>query len=176
MAVGESEITAKQSVTCLGRILDNKLSGDSMAVKVISKMNQKTKFLARISHRIDRKALEILAGALVQGHFDYACMSWFKNLPQIKLQTSQNKLVRLILKLQPLTHLTPAHFSRLKWLKEEDRVNYIQLCMVHRIIENEVPKYLHNYFPRIPNTHSYSTRRSATDLVLFRFRSCMGSF
>lgn len=150
-----------------------------MAVKVISKMNQKTKFLARISHLIDRKALEILAGALVQGNFDYACMSWFTNLPQIlknKLQTSQNKLVRLILKLQPLTHLTPAHFSRLKWLTEEDRVNYIQLCMVHGIIENEVPKYLRNYFPRIPNTHSYSTRTSATDLVLFRFRSCMGPF
>lgn len=106
-------------------------------------------------------------------------MSWFTNLPQIlknKLQTSQNKLVRLILKLQPLTHLTPAHFSRLKWLKEEDRVSYIQLCMVHRIMENEVSKYLRNYFPRIPNRHNYSTRRSATDLVLFRFRSCMGSF
>ena len=45
--------------------------------------------------------------------------------------------------------------------------------MVYRIIKNEVPKYLCNYFSRIRNTHSYSTRRSATDLV-FRFRSCMG--
>ena len=46
--------------------------------------------------------------------------------------------------------------------------------MVHRIVKNEIPKYLCNYFSRILNTHSYSTKRSATDLVLFRFRSCMG--
>ena len=41
----------------------------------------------------------------------------------------------------------------------EDRVNYIQLCMVHRIVKNEIPKYLCNYFSRILNTHSYSTTR-----------------
>ena len=174
MVVGDSEITAKQTVTYLGCILDNTLTGEGMAVKVISKINLRIQFLPRISHLIDRKALEILAGALVQGHFDYACTSWFTNLPKIlknKLQTSQNKLARLILKLQPLTRLTPAHFSSLKWLKVEDRVNYIQLCMVHRIIKYEVPKYLCNCFSRILNTHSYSTGRSATDLAWFRFRS-----
>ena len=90
VVVGKSEIAAKQSVTYLGCILDNKLTGEGMAGKVISKINLKIKFLARINpiNQIDRKALEILAGALVHGH-----------LPKIlkkKLQTSQNKLVRQI--------------------------------------------------------------------------------
>ena len=88
--MGKSEIAAKQSVTYLGCILDNKLTGEGMAGKVISKINLKIKFLARINpiNQIDRKALEILAGALVHGH-----------LPKIlkkKLQTSQNKMVRQI--------------------------------------------------------------------------------
>ena len=76
MVVGDSEITAKQTVTYLGCILDNTLTGEGMAVKVIAKINLRIQFLPRISHLIDRKALEILAGALVQGHFDFACTSW----------------------------------------------------------------------------------------------------
>ena len=63
MVVGDSEITAKQTVTYLGCILDNTLTGEGMAVKVISKINQKIKFLARISHLIDSKSRERLAGS-----------------------------------------------------------------------------------------------------------------
>lgn len=51
--------------------------------------------MARIKTAIDSKAMEIFAAAVVQGHFDYVCISWYTNLPKNlkkKLQTSQNKL------------------------------------------------------------------------------------
>jgi len=51
----------------------------------------------------------MLALALVQCHFDYACSSWYSSLTkktQSKLQVSQNKLIRIILKLPVRTHLS----------------------------------------------------------------------
>ncbi len=46
VSVDNVEITAKKSVTYLGCILDNTLSGENMALKVLSKINQRTKVLA----------------------------------------------------------------------------------------------------------------------------------
>lgn len=175
--VGNTEILSKDTVSYLGCVLDSKMTGEGMATRVITKLNQKIKFLARITHFINREAMQILAGALVQGHFDYACISWYNNLPKIlknKLQTSQNKLIRLIHNVHARTHLLPCHFRSLKWLTVEDRVAYFNLNMVHRIINCETPVYLINYFNRVNGVHSYSTRRSSTDLVLYRFNTQLG--
>jgi len=65
VVLGNVEITAKETVIYLGCILDNKLSGECMARKIISKVSQRTKFLARISSLLDGKT-----DALVQCHFD----------------------------------------------------------------------------------------------------------
>ena len=57
--------------------------------------------------------LKTLASALVQCHFDYACTSRFTSSPKHlnnKLQTSHNKLVRIVLKLPPHTHLEVEYF------------------------------------------------------------------
>ena len=108
IVVGDFEVATKESITYLGCILDNKLSGESMAQKVISKVSQRTKFLARISRFLDTHTLKTLAGALVQCQFDYACTSWYTGISMTlkkKLQTSQNKLVRVILKLHPRSRL-----------------------------------------------------------------------
>lgn len=39
------------------------------------KVNAKTKFLVKQSHLMYRDCLKLLASSLVQGHFDYACIS-----------------------------------------------------------------------------------------------------
>ena len=148
-----------------------------MALRVISKVNQRVKFLARISTFIDKGAMKVLAAALIQCHFDYACTSWYNGIPMIlknKLQTSQNKLVRLIHNLHPRTHLLPTHFNSLGWLRVKQRVSFLKMCMVHRIIKNKAPKYLCKYFLKVCDVHKYSTRGSATDFVPCKVRSSMG--
>ena len=170
--VGGSEVTEKKEVTYLGCILDNTLSGVSMAQKVVSKINQRIRFIARVSTYLNRAALEVLSGALIQCHYDYACSSWYTGITAAlkgRLQTAQNKLVRLILKLQPRTHLTNTHFNSLKWLRVEERVSQIKLCMVHKILRNAVPQYLWGYFVTVRNVHEHATRGSPTDLVPDRF-------
>lgn len=175
--VGDIEVTAKEEVTYLGCVLDNNLSGVSMAQKVVSKINQRITFLGRVSTYINRSALEVLAGALIQCHYDYACSSWYTGITVAlkgRLQTAQNKLARLILKLQPRTHLSQTHFDSLKWLRVEERVSQLKLCMVHNILGNTVPQYLSGYFNRVRNVHGHATRGSLTDLVPIRCNRVIG--
>ena len=126
----------------------------------------------QVSTYLNRAALEVLSGALIQCHYDYACSSWYTGITAAlkgRLQTAQNKLVRLILKLQPRTHTTNTHLNSLKWLRVEERVAQIKLCMVHKILRNAVPQYLWGYFVTVRNVHEHATRGSPTDLVPDRF-------
>lgn len=78
----------------IGCVLDNKQSMDRMAHKVLIKINNRIKFLARVSWFLGEQSMKMLSGALVQCHYHYACSSWFSSLPVVlknKLQTSQNK-------------------------------------------------------------------------------------
>ena len=121
--------------------------------------------------------MKVLAVALIQCHFDYACTSWYNGISVIlknKLQTSQNKLVRLIHKLHPRTHLLPTHFDSLGWLRVKQRVSFLKMCMVHRIIEDKAPKYLCNYFSKVSDVHRYSTRGSATNFVPCKVKTSIG--
>ena len=118
MEVGSSVVSNKETVKYLGCVIDKSLSWESMSKEVLTKVNQRTKFLARNARYLDSNALRALAGALVQCHFDYACTSWFDSAPKTiknRLQTAQNKLVRVILKIPALTHLEPSHFNSLGW-------------------------------------------------------------
>ncbi len=46
--------------------------------------------------------------------------------------------------------------------------------MGHRTVHGAVPKYLINYFNRVRDVHSYSTRGSLTDFVVPRVKSNLG--
>ena len=60
-------------VTYLGCILEETMSGESMANKVISKVNARLKFLHRKNKYLTPNLRRLLCNALIQSHFDYAC-------------------------------------------------------------------------------------------------------
>lgn len=176
--VGETIIPNNDAVVYLGCILDKHLTGEAMAKKAHTKICQKTKFLARKAELLDKETLKMLAGALVQSHFDYAATSWFSGAPQDlknKLQTAQNKLMRVVLKLPPCIHLGPAFFRQLNWLPVNKRVRHMKLGLTHKIVQNKGPKYLSNYFNRFSDRHNYATRRGSTDFILPKFSTVMGT-
>jgi len=68
------------------------------------------KFLARKAHFLNKETLIMLANAVIQPHFDYSYTTWYSSTPKgikVKLQTAQNKLVRLILNLNNRNHVKP---------------------------------------------------------------------
>ena len=99
---GNIKIKQHSKVTYLGCILDEDMSGESMATKVLGKINAKLRFLYRKNKFLTSGLCRLLCNALIQPHFDYACSAWYPNLNKkllIKLQTSQNKCIRFCLQL-----------------------------------------------------------------------------
>ena len=76
------DIKIKQysKVTYLGCILDETLSGESMAIHVINKVNFRLRFLYRQNKFLDIPLRRLLCNAMIQPFFDYACNAWYPNL------------------------------------------------------------------------------------------------
>ena len=69
------QINIKQQpqVTYLGCVLDESMSGEPMALKVVNKINGELKFLYRKNIFFKPELRRMLCNALSQAHFDYAC-------------------------------------------------------------------------------------------------------
>ena len=123
-----NDIHIKQysNVTYLGCILDESLSGESMALYVMDKINKKVKFLYRKSQFLTTPLRRLLCNALIQPHFDYACSAWYPNLNKglkKKLQVTQNKCMRFCLQLGNMSHMGATEFEKINWLPIDDRFN-----------------------------------------------------
>ena len=177
--MGDNVITNKTEITYLGCILEANLSSGKMTAKVVKKVNQRIRFLHRIAPLVGRDTLKTLASALIQPHFDYGVHVWYRDATKAlktKLQTAQNKLIRLLLKLPSRAHLTANHMLNVGWLLVADRVQFLAMGLVYKIhYTSKIPTYLSKYFKNVKDVHHHNTRGSSTNHVQPRFNSKKGS-
>ena len=122
------DINMKQysKVTYLGCIFDETLSGDSMALHVINKVNSRLKFLYRQGNSLSIPLRRLLCNVMFQPFFDYACNAWYPNVNKklkTRLQASQNKCIRFCLKLGDRSSLKYKEFEKINWLPIHERVS-----------------------------------------------------
>ena len=113
---GDIEIKQHCRVTYLGCILDNILSGEHMAAKVLNTVNNRLKFLHRKQKFLSLSLRRLLCNALIQPHFDYACVAWYPllNKRQAKrIQIAQNKCIRYCLNLDNKAHIGMNEFLKI---------------------------------------------------------------
>ena len=119
-------IKQHSTVTYLGCILDENLSGESMATRMLGKINGKLTFLYRKQNSLDGSLRRLLLNALIQPHFDYACTLWYpmlnKRLPK-KIQAAQNKCIRFYLNLKNTAHVGATEFKAINWLPTKNRMD-----------------------------------------------------
>ena len=70
------QIKQHSKVTYLGCNLDETMSGESVPLKVIKKINSRLKFLHRKNKFLTPALRRLLCNALIQPHFDYALLAW----------------------------------------------------------------------------------------------------
>ena len=87
------EIKIKQynHVNYLGCVLDETMSGETMALRVIAKINSRLKFFYRRNQFLDVPLRRLLCNALIQSYFNYACTAWYPNLTKKLQATSYTK-------------------------------------------------------------------------------------
>ena len=89
---GNIKIKRYTKVTCLGCILDESLSGESMALHALNKIISRLRFLYRQNRFLSKPLRRLLCNAMIQPFFDYACPAWYPSLRkdlQNRLQVSQ---------------------------------------------------------------------------------------
>ena len=115
---GNIQIKQHSKVKCFGCMLDETMSGETMALSVINKINNKLEFLYRKNRFLAPTLRRLLCNALIQPHFDHACSAWYPNLTKKlknRIQTSQNKCIRFCLQLDKMTHISHKEFETLNW-------------------------------------------------------------
>ena len=159
-----TQISSKSSVKYLGVDLDQTLSGQIIANKVISKIGARLKYLFRQSTFLTTNSRKLLASALIQCHLDYACSWWYFGLTKklkSQLQISQNKSIRFILGVGPRFHIGSDSFKLVNWLPVEQRVQQIILNHTFKINNGSAPDYLCRQFTHSRQVHNHQTRSSA---------------
>ena len=71
------------------------LSRETMALKIINKVNDRLRFLYRKNRYLSSYPKRLLCNAIIQLHFDYACSAWNKKFKS-QLQTIQNNCTRFL--------------------------------------------------------------------------------
>ena len=85
-----NDIKIKQylKVTYLGWIFDETLSGESMAIHVINKINSRLRFPYRQNRFLNFPLRRLLCNGMIKPFFDYACNTWYPNIKIENVLTS----------------------------------------------------------------------------------------
>ena len=151
------------TLTYLGCLFDETLSGEPKALKVINKVNSRLRFLHRKNRFLSRLLRRLLCNSLIQPHFVYA---WYPNLNErlrSKLQIPQNKCIRFCLNLNNKVHIGQKEFAQINWLPINDHFKQIISWMLLEFCNKTSPPYMYDIFKPAgqPNT---TTRASLLKL------------
>ena len=166
ISYGSLKIKQYSEVTYLGCILDESLSGESMALNVVSKINTRLKFLNRKGKSLSPQLRRLLCNALMQSHFDYACSVWYPNFnkkSKAKLQTLQNKCVRFCLQLDNKAHVGITEFKQITWLPVNYRFRQCLAANVFKFFDDKYPLCMRDVLDK-PCIRQTTTRNSTMKL------------
>ena len=133
-----------------------------MALKVISKINCRLRFLYRKNRFLSQPLRRLLCNALIQPHFDYACSAWYPNLNnrlKSKLQILQNKSIRFCLNLDSKTHIGLTEFEKINWLPINDQFEQCISSMTFTYFNYLSPLYMSDAF-KLAGQNTPATRTS----------------
>ena len=120
-----------------------------MALKVISKINCRLRFLYRKNRFLSQPLCRLLHKALIQPHFDYAWSAWYSNLNNrlnSKLQVLQNKCIRFRRNWDSKAHIGLTEFEKINWLPINDRFEQCISSMTFKYFNYLSPLYMNDVF------------------------------
>ena len=130
-------------------VLDENLSGETIALKSSTKINGKQKFLYHKNKFLTPTLRRMLCSALIQQHFDYVCSAWYPNLNEKlkkKIKLSQNKYIWFCLKLDKRYHISTKEFESVNWFPVYKRVHRCINVTTFKFVNNACAHYLNEVY------------------------------
>ena len=154
----------------MGCILEETMSGKSMANKVIRKVNARLKLLHQKNKYLTPNLCRLLCNALIKPYFDYVCSAWYPNCSKKlknRIQTSQNKCIHFCLQLDKMSHISHKEFETINWLPIKELYNQCINSIAFKYFDNQCPHYLNEVFVKAPE--SGSSLRNRKYLIIYLF-------
>ena len=131
-------------VTYLGWIFDETLSGESMSIHVINKINSRLGFAYRQNSFLNFPLRRLLCNVMIKPFFDYACNAWYPSInKKLKMcwQAAPKKCIRFCLKLNDRSSIKSEDFGKINWLLIHERVSKCSLCSMYKFFTKNFPNY-----------------------------------
>ena len=136
-----------------------------MALHALTKISGKLKFLYRKQSFLSTYLRRLLCNAIIQPHFDFACLAWYPYLNnnfKNKMQVAQNKCIRFCLNLGNRFHIGTKQFEAINWLPTKERFEQCTCVAIFNFFAGAAPVYISEMF--LPLQQSHTTRRSQNKL------------
>ena len=135
-----NRIYASQSVKYLCVHLDEHLNWKPHILSIASKLQRANGVLSKIRHYVPLKSLINIYHGLFASHLRYACQIWglYDNTVTHRILTLQKSALRLITFSNPRSPSSPI-FAELKLLKFFDLVEVLNVLLVHRHLNQNLP-------------------------------------
>lgn len=166
--IDSSAIAVQDSVKYLGIRIDNKLNFNNHIHFLEAKISKSVGILAKLKHVLPKKALTTLYFTMVHPHLLYGISIWggtFKTY-QNKLNTLQNKAVKIVTGANYYDHATPSYID-LNLLKLPDLYQHEIAKLMFRQTNNNFPLTFSNFFIKTTEVH-YKTTRLALNKTSLR--------
>ena len=95
------------------------------------------------------KFRRMFCNVLIQQHFDYTCLAWYRNFTEKKkkkIQIMKNKCIRFCLRLGKMHHMSEENFKLLNWLPNCERLDQCINNVTFKFVNNTCPYYLKEIF------------------------------
>lgn len=164
------------TVKNLGLIMDNTLNWDSHINSIIKKVFYALSSIRQFKYTFPNHIKFNLVKSLIIPIFDY-CDVVYNSLnvaQKHKLDKALNSCIRFAFNLTYYEHITP-HYIKNNILKLSSRRDLHSVCLVHKILIKQTPKYLYRSFIPLNQIHTHNSRHSNLINIPFHTTSYLSS-
>ncbi|KAK3913523.1 Reticulocyte-binding protein 2-like protein a [Frankliniella fusca] len=172
ICVMETAVNYCESVCSLGLHIDQTLSWDVQAMKVINRVFSTLAQIRRNISCIPIGIRKVLVNSLIFPHFDYAAavMVGMSSTLNCKMQRAQNSCVRFVYGVRKNDHVT-SYYVNAGWLKLEERRKLQLALLILNVVKTQKPTYLFSNLTFMSAIHSRSSRQNKLSLQVPQHRT-----
>lgn len=161
LKINMHEIPRTYSTKFLGVLIKDNLSWDLHIDCISTKISRILGILYKIKSKIPKKVLLEMYYSLIFPHLTYCNLLW-GNSPDVhmkKLTICQNRFIRLMLELQPRSHVS-SHYPTLQLLNMKNIHVYLIAIFVFKYLNNQLPKFYEDFFILSREVHQKMLRHT----------------
>ena len=167
-----NELSRCKSAKYLGITIESNLRWNLHIASSCKMLSQSAGTISKLRHFVNFETLKMLYHSFIKSHLSYEILSWgndYKSAIQ-PLQVLQNKILRLMFKIEPQSHVPNNYLhNSSKLLKIEDLYKLELAKFMYLYEHSKLSPLFSDYFLPLKKIHCHKTRSSSSLNVFYHF-------